>query len=117
VQLRIANGESGVPWLAQTPRNVVHTLITNRQTIARVVAAIDAITSAFAVRSVCFGQQRGPGSVGPIWITFVRRNGTKVHAFEFGPGQCGGLAVNGFRWLLDPDTVWPLITPLARGQR
>jgi hypothetical protein len=111
VQLRIADGQSGVRGLAQAPLDVVHSLVTNRQTIARIVAAIDAITAAFTVSTACFGRGDPPG---PIWLTFIRANGTKVHAFEFGPGPCGGLAVNGFRWLLDPGTVWRLITPRAQ---
>ncbi len=56
----------------------------------------------------------GLSLAGPAWIPFLHPNGTSDHAFEVGPGVCGGgLAVNGVRWLVDGGRLWNLITRLV----
>jgi hypothetical protein len=93
---------------------MVHTVVTNRRMIARLVGAIDGISAAYAVPTACFGVLL---TTGLAWLTFVRADGSQVHSFEAGPGVCGGgLAVNGFRWLLDPGPVWSLILRLTMGR-
>jgi hypothetical protein len=116
-QLRLALQVYGSQG-STTQVKTVHAAITDRQTISKVVRAIDGITAAYRARTVCFGGGGGGlgTNLGPVWLTFIRPNGSKVHAFEDGPGECGGLAVNGFRWLLDPDAVWSLVLPLAQGR-
>jgi hypothetical protein len=79
-------------------------------TIARFVRSINAVSEYHTVSGVCMG---GLSLVGPAWLSFVRPNGSVVHAYENGPGWCGGLAVNGFRWLIDPGSVWALIGATA----
>lgn len=99
--LRRAVMKKGQPvW--HTERRVV----TARPIIARFVQTINAITEYHTVSGVCSG---GLSLVGPAWLTFVRSDGSVVHAFESGWGWCGGLAVNGFRSLIDPGSVWELI--------
>jgi hypothetical protein len=112
VQLRIALSRSGQG--SPGPARTVHAVVTNRRVIARLVGVIDGISAAYTVPTTCFGGLR---TTGPAWLTFVRADESQVHAFEAGPGVCGGLAVNGFRWLLDPGTVWSLILPLTTGRR
>jgi hypothetical protein len=112
VQLRIALSRSGRSGAGSARR--VHAVVTNRGVIARLVGAIDGISAAYTVPTSCFGGLR---TTGPAWLTFARADGSQVHAFEAGPGVCGGgLAVNGFRWLLDPGTVWSLILRLTMGR-
>jgi len=113
VQLRITLSRTG-PASAVHSAQTVHAIVTKRQVIARLVGAIDGIGAAYTVPATCFG---GLHTTGPAWLTFVRTDGSQVHAFEAGPGVCGGgLAVNGFRWLLDPGTVWSLILKLTTGR-
>lgn len=113
VLLRIALSRN-VPASPVRSARTVHAIVTKRLVIARLVRAIDGISAAYTVPTVCVGGLR---TTGPAWLTFVRADGSQVHAFEAGPGVCGGgLAVNGFRWLLDPGTVWSLIPPLLTGR-
>jgi hypothetical protein len=95
------------------PARTIHAIVADHQVIARFVKSIDSIKAAFSVPTVCFG---GLATTGPAWMTFVRADGSTVHAYETGPGACGGLAVNGFRWLLDPGKVWSLILRVTAGR-
>jgi hypothetical protein len=97
-------------------RHVVHVTLSRRSAIVRLITAVNAIKGYRTVRPVCFGG--GLGLDGPIWMSFVRSNGSEVHAFESGPGSCfGGLAVNGARWLVDIGAVWKQVHVLAAGRR
>lgn len=110
VRVRIALSRIGSNGGVGSTRTV-RTIVTNRREIALLVKAIDDIKAAFTVPPVCPGGLR---TSGPAWLTFVRADGTQIHAFEAGAGVCGGgLAVNGFRWLLDPGPVWALILRLT----
>ncbi len=91
--------------------HIVHRTLTNHRAIAQLVRSINAITEYYTVSGLCLG---GLSLIGPAWLTFVRPNGTTVHAYESGPGYCGGLAVNGTRWLLDDGAVWNLIGRLDK---
>jgi len=51
--------------------------------------------------------------VGPAWLTFIRPNHSAVRAYESGPGECGGLAVNGVGWVKDTGPVWNAIRALV----
>lgn len=93
---------------------VVHTTMQERASIAHLVRAINAIMGYHSTAVVCMG---GPArTVGPAWLSFVRPNGTVVHAYESGPGVCGGLAVNGLGWLIDPGFVWNEVLSLTGGR-
>lgn len=86
--------------------------IVDRTAIVRLVRAINAIRGHRTAPVMCVG---GVGGAGPAWLSFVKANGTIVHAFEIGPGACGGLAVNGTRWLTDGGAVWNAIVALTQG--
>lgn len=109
VKLRVALG-SGVRL--RTPR-VSHLTVLDRRAISRLVSAINRLTGYHTDLPLCSG---GGASSGPAWLSFVRRNGSVVHAFEGAPGVCGGLAVNGVRWLIDTGSVWNQINALAGGR-
>lgn len=112
VALRIALQRGALRQQGSPTRHVVHLTVTNRRLIAQFVRAINGLTGYFTVPGVCSG---GLSLVGPAWLTFVRPHGPAAHAFESGPGVCGGLAVNGVRWLIDDGRVWGLITRVAGG--
>jgi hypothetical protein len=42
-----------------------------------------------------------------------RADGSVAHAYELGPGWCGGLAVNGVGWMVDSGKVWKQILALS----
>ena len=67
------------------------------------------------VLPLCSGGRLNPP--GPAWLSFVRPNRSVVHAFETGPGDCGGLAVNGVRWLTDSGAVWNQVLALTGGRK
>ncbi|HEX6510545.1 MAG TPA: hypothetical protein VF221_23195 [Chloroflexota bacterium] len=96
----------------QPVSHVSHANLHDGPTIARLVGAINAIKEFHTVSGLCLG---GLGLTGPAWLSFVRPDGSVVHAFETGPGVCGGLAVNGARWLIDGGQVFNLIQRLVRG--
>lgn len=97
----------------QSAPHVIHVAVLDRPVIRQLVAAINRIKEYRAIAPVCFGAVR---LTGPAWLSFVRADGTVVHAYEIGPGACGGLAVNGVRWLTDGGQVWKRILVLAGGQ-
>jgi hypothetical protein len=86
--------------------NVVHSTVRARPAIAQFVRSINAITEYHTVLGICNG---GLSLFGPAWLSFVRSNGSVVRGYENGPGICGGLAVNGIRWLVDTGPIWNLI--------
>lgn len=93
---------------------VVHTVITNQMAIARLVHAINGLTEYQTVPGLCVGGGGGTSGVStPIWLSFVRPDGSIEHAFYGGEGACGGLAVNGYRWLIDQGQVWGVLQTLA----
>jgi hypothetical protein len=87
------------PWVS-------HTAVVDRASITQFVGAINALDGYHTRPFVCTG---GFTRTGPAWLTFLRPNGAVVHAFEEGPGECLGLAVNGVRWLIDRGRVWNLM--------
>lgn len=92
----------------------VHTTVLNRGSIHDLVAAVNGVNAYIGNHGVvCPGPLR---LVGPAWLTFTRPNGTASHAFEWFPGICGGLAVNGVRWLIDDGRVWKRILALSGGK-
>jgi hypothetical protein len=93
---------------------VIHTTVTNHPAIARLVTAIDRIRGSRSVRTFCPGP---PQRIGPAWLTFIRADGSRVHAFEMSPGACGGLSVNGAGWMIDPGGVWKQILGLSGVRR
>ena len=108
-QVRIALNR-GIIRPGHPVERIIHTVVLDRPTIARLVHAINAIRGYRTVMPMCLG---GLSLTGPAWLTFVRPSGSVVHAYESGPGECEGLAVNGVRWLLDPGRVWNLITSVV----
>jgi hypothetical protein len=110
--LRIVLRDNAPPNSQAVPR-MVRVDVHDRATIARLVRAINSLQDFHGEPVTCFG---GLMSEGPAWLSFVRPNGTVVHAFELGPGVCLGLAVNGKRRLIDPNRVWPLIQALTAGR-
>ncbi|HZS94625.1 MAG TPA: hypothetical protein VFA78_07500 [Chloroflexota bacterium] len=70
--------------------------------------AINAARGYHTAPFTCVG---GFSRTGPAWLSFVRSDGAVVHAYEVEPGECGGLAVNGVRWLIDRGSAW---NPIAR---
>jgi len=108
-QVRIAL-DRGIIRPGHPVERIIHTVVLDRPTIARLVHAINAIRGYRTVMPMCLG---GLSLTGPAWLTFVRPSGSVVHAYESGPGACLGLAVNGVRWLLDPGRVWNLITSVV----
>lgn len=113
VQLRLAQS---IYLHEQTKVEVrtIHTTVQARPIIRRLVQAINGIRGYRTVLGLCAGG--GPGQGGPIWLTFVRANGSMVHAYESGPGACGGLAVDGVRWLTDRGAIWDLLHSLIGGR-
>lgn len=95
------------------PARYVRVTVGARPAIVQLVRAINAIRGRRSVLPVCAG---GVGGSGPAWLSFVKANGTMVHAFERGPGACNGLAVNGIRWLTDDGPVWQAVLTLTRGR-
>jgi hypothetical protein len=108
-EVRIALQRNPSP-LGHPASHVVHTTTVNRPAIVQLVRAINAIKDYYTAPVTCAGGFR---SAGPAWLSFVRPNGSMVRAYEDGPGACGGLAVNGVRWLIDPGKVWNLIRSTA----
>lgn len=92
--------------------HAIHGTIVNRARIGGLVQAINNIRGYHRVSGICAG---GPSQFGPAYLAFVHPNGLVEHAFEIGPGGCGGLAVNGVRWLIDRGAVWNRILHVARG--
>jgi hypothetical protein len=99
---------------AQPTSRVVTFSVSSQPVIRRLVATINAIRGYRTVLPVCYGG--GPGGPSPAWLSFVKPNGTVIHAYEIGPGACGGLAVNHVRWMTDGGAVWKQIQALAKGQ-
>ncbi|MGI8968651.1 MAG: hypothetical protein ACR2GA_06070 [Chloroflexota bacterium] len=92
---------------------VVHTTVLDQSTIRGMVTTINSIRGYRTILGICFGGLRLEG---PAWFSLVRTDGSIVHAYETGPGVCGGLAVNGVRWLTDPGSVWSRILGLTSGR-
>jgi hypothetical protein len=107
VQLRLALKRSSLQTQIAT---VKHTTVTGHRAIARLVSAINSIQGRRSIRTFCPGP---PRSTGPAWLSFVRANGSVAHAYESGSGWCGGLAVNGVGWMVDPGSVWTQILALS----
>jgi hypothetical protein len=112
-QVRIALRQ-GTLQNGQPVWHVVRVKLVDQPTIGQLVDDINAIKEHYTASVNCFG---GLSRTGPAWLSFVRPNGSVVHAFESGPGVCGGLAVNGVRWLIDPGRVWNLIIRIVRQQQ
>jgi hypothetical protein len=113
VQVRIALTRSSF-HNGREVLTVTHTTVTNHPAIARLVTAIDRIRGSRSVRTFCPGP---PQRIGPAWLTFIRADGSRVHAFEMSPGACGGLSVNGAGWMIDPGGVWKQILRLSGVRR
>lgn len=98
--------------------HVAHATIVNRVAITRVVRAVDSLTQYQSVRGACVGSGiPGPGVNTPVWLSFVRADGSVVHAYDLGAGACLGLAVNGYRWLIDDGRVSSLLLSLVTPSR
>jgi hypothetical protein len=104
-QVRITLGRA-VLQRGQPVSHIVRRTLTSGPAIDRFVRDINAISEYHTVSGICSG---GLSLVGPAWLSFVRPGGSVIHAFETGPGGCGGLAVNGFRWFIDRGSLWNLI--------
>jgi hypothetical protein len=109
VQVRIAL-KRGTFRNGQEVVTVTHRTVTGRPALARLVTVIDRIRSSRSVRTFCPGPLQ---LTGPAWLTFIRADGSRAHAFEMGPGMCGGLSVNGAGWMIDPGVVWRQILGLS----
>lgn len=101
----------GVMQNAQPVWHVVNTTVLDRPTIVHLVKAVNAIKDYHTASGICLG---GFSLNGPVWLSFIRPHGSVVHAFESGPGGCGGLGVNGVRWLVDRGRVWNLVMAISR---
>jgi len=94
--------------------HVVRTTVHANPLIAQFVQSINAIKEYCTESSVCSG---GMSLIGPAWLSFVRPHRPTLHAYESGPGGCGGgLAVDGVRWLIDESRVWNLIGRVVHQQ-
>jgi hypothetical protein len=115
IRIALSRGAFEGPHGGRLVWHISRATITDRAAISRLVTAINGITKRRTVLLTCPGPQR---LTGPAWISFVRPDGSVVHAFENGPaGGCGGgLALNGVRWLADPGNVWNQIVRLSRGR-
>jgi hypothetical protein len=90
---------------------VQHVTVTAHAVISELVSAMNGLSDYHTQTISCFGRA---SALGPVWLTFIHPSGTAVHAFEAGVGDCGGVAVNGVRWLTDPGRVWDLIVQIVR---
>lgn len=113
VELKIA-----VQHNSQTQRphsTIVHLVVRNGSAIRSLVSAIDEMTGYQTVIGICYGGVGPPPPIAPVWLSFLRPDGTVVHAFANGAGgPCGGgFAVNGVRWLIGGVSAWNQILSLA----
>jgi hypothetical protein len=108
-QVRIALQRGSIQQGGYVP-HVGHDTVIDGGAIKHLVKLINAVSGYHTVSPLCSG---GLSLVGPAWLSFIRPDGTVVHAFESGPGECGGLAVNGVRWLTDEGAVWKQILTLG----
>lgn len=110
-EVRIALNRTAYATSGRVARHVDHVTMTDRARIARLVTTVNAVTEYFTVPTVCVG---GFTPIGPMWLSFVRPNGSIAHAYETLPGACGGLAVNGVRWLIDRGAVYYTVVARVR---
>lgn len=116
-EVRIALKRGSLIHVRETV-HVINTTVLNEHAIQKLVSAINSIKDRRTVSGVCFGRPAGGRLFGPAWLTFVRADGSTVHAVDTGPGACGGgLTVNGVRGLVDTGSVWNQIITLARPHR
>jgi hypothetical protein len=112
VQVRISLGRATIQNGEPVPHYVQATVLA-RSAIVRLVSAINSLKGRRTVFPICSG---GLSLVGPMWLAFVRRDGSVQHAYETLWGPCGGLAVNGVRGLLDTGIVWKQVIALTGGR-
>lgn len=101
----IENGQIPQPYY-------VHATVVDRPTIRRLVAAINGLKDWRTVVPRCHGL----GFKEPIWLDFVRGDGSIVSAYETMWGPCNGLAVNRIGWLIDTGIVWHQARALLGGR-
>lgn len=109
-RVRVAAGYT--PHVAGRRPHTIHVVVADRRTISALVTAVNKAADYHTAPIECIGA--GLRTIGPAWLSFVRPNGTAVHAYEQGPGKCFGLAVNGVRWLVDRGQAWQLIEKIVR---
>lgn len=118
VAVRIAFGQVDVTQRGYS-LHVAHTTLLDRVAIHRLVTAINALREYRDYPSAIPCAGGGGPATGPFWLSFVRPNGSVVHAYADGPGYAacgGGLAVNGVRWLMGAGGVWHQLLNLAGGR-
>lgn len=98
---------------------VVHQDVGDRAAIRHLVSAINSITAYQTVISFCHPGVGPPPPIQPVWLSFIRPNGTVVHAFADGSGGAcgGGFAANGARWLIFGVRAWNQVLALVTGGR
>lgn len=96
----------------QPVSHIVRNTVIGRPLITQFVQSINSITGYYTVSGNCRG---GRSLVGPVWLSFVRPDGSVAHAYE--SQGCGeGLSVNGVGWLMDDGRVWNLIGRVVKQQ-